>query len=112
MPRVNNPIPDEFPMFKDWPEFKIDFMTKLSSIIAENAEEIREEVEEEYINTHEDKFVIASDRLYTYNSDGKCYVCTENINLEYNSELEEWIYTDCELENDKYVIHEICMRYK
>ena len=37
--RMITKIPDDFPLFEDWPEYKIQFMTDLSSIIPENQEE-------------------------------------------------------------------------
>ena len=109
MLKRKNDIPNEFPLFKDWPEYKLNFMSKISSIIPEN--------EEEYITydleiKEEVKFVIATDIVYKYNESGKCLYCKDRLPLEYNIKMENWVYPDCELDDEKYVIHKICMVYK
>ena len=107
-----NEIPDDFPMFEDWPEYKIKFMTDLASIIPENQEEPMKNVPiipPEIIDT---KIVVATDDVYKYNETGRCYVCNDVIQIEYSVGLEEWVYLNCELEDGKYVIHDICMQFK
>lgn len=108
---ISKKIPDKFPVFDDWPEYKLEFMTKISSIIAENSEEIIDVYEEPEVEI-EYNYVIATEELYEHNENGKCYVCNSRLNLEYNIELEEWVYPECILEDNKYVLHEICMIYK
>lgn len=105
-------IPDKFPLFNDWPEYKLEFMSKLSSIIPENAEEIVNETKNEKVEEATYNFVIATDTVYKYNESGMCYICNCRLPIEYDVEIDSWIYPDCELDNEKYVIHEICMEYK
>jgi len=106
-----NDIPNEFPLFKDWPEYKLDFMSKISSIIPENEEEYTCQSPKLEIK-EEDKFVIATDIVYKYNETGRCLYCNDKLPLEYNIKMENWVYPDCELDEDKYVLHHVCMVYK
>ena len=104
-------IPDDFPLFEDWPEYKIQFMTDLASIIPETQEEPCEIVPTLPPEIVDTKIVVATSELYKHNESGRCYICNDVLSIEYSVGLEEWVYPNCELDG-KHVIHDICMEYK
>ena len=77
-------IPDDFPLFEDWPEYKIQFMTDLASIIPENQEESVEIVPILPKEIVETKIVVATSELYEHNESGRCYICNDVLSIEYS----------------------------
>lgn len=101
-------IPDQFPLFKDWSEQKLTFMSMLSSLdYCENYCEDEIIPDEESV-TIEPQFTIATDYLYETNESGKCHICEEQINIEYKEEIEEWIYPECTVMDNIHVVHILC----
>lgn len=53
------------------------------------------------------KYVISTEENYDCT---ECNICGERLNLSFDDELDEWIFTDC-VENDYKVVHEFCFSY-
>jgi len=64
--------------------------------------------QEDEVSTEEaPSFVEITDEVEQIHNSGKCFLCLDRMGMEYNQDLENWVYRDCVLVHNR-VVHKDC----
>lgn len=93
-------ICDDFPQFFGWPSCKVYFLENMAW------EQLRQEFQSQQEVEEEPYVVITKDMDDTvkYN----CEICTEKLRMDFDQEIEEWVFRDCKGVNGTVYHYPLC----
>lgn len=117
---ILNGLPHDFPIFHNWPSYKLTVLDTCGLVLESSGDsknfqyiqddrikENDEHVEDCEENDESEDYVIADEEICP---DSVCKLCHDRMTLEFNNDIEEWVFKDC-CSIDGLPLHRLCAEY-